>query len=88
MLQEEQRSIVDAWQARTETSIEAVRTVFLAYVIFFRFPLHPKRWIGQHVVEFFARMPIVRHKTIGLVLSILDAQSIAVDQVVDRLVLD
>ena len=39
-------------------------------------------------MEFFIWVTVVRHKAVGLVLGVLDAQRVAVDQVVDRLILD
>lgn len=88
MLQEQQRAVVDARRAGTEAPVEALVLVLVFDEILFWFPLHAKGRVGEHVVKLFVRVAVVRHEITGHALGVLDTQGVAVDEVVDGLVLD
>jgi hypothetical protein len=59
----------------------------IAHETFFGLPFHAKGRVGKHVVKLLARVAIVRHEVARL-FGILQAQGVAIDHVVDGLVLD
>ena len=59
MLEEEQRAVVDAWQAGAETAVVAERFGLLLDVAALLLPLHAEGGIGEHVVEGPPSAPVV-----------------------------
>ena len=51
VLEKEQCAVVHAWRASAEASAEAERIALLLDVALLLLPLHPKRRIGEHVIE-------------------------------------
>ncbi len=83
MLQKQQRAIVDTGQACTKAAREPLVLVLLTHKVFFWFPFHPKRGVGEHVVEFLFRVVGRGHKAVVFIFGVFDTQGIAKNQVVD-----
>ena len=88
MHEEEQRSVVDAGQAGTETAVEALGGVLLFDEVLLGLPLDAVGRVGEHVVELTGRVSVAGGVVVGAYLGFFDAQRVTVDQVVDRLVFD
>ncbi len=58
MLEEQERSVVDARQTGPETPREPETLVLVVHLVLDLFPLHAKGWVGEQVVET-ARVTIV-----------------------------
>src|SRR6266545_5468599 len=62
VLQEQEAAVVDAWQARTEPTSEALGLVLVAHVPLDLLPLHPEWWVGEEVIEDLALEGVVRER--------------------------
>jgi len=69
-------------------AIEALLRAFLFDKIFFRFPFHAEGRVGEHVMKLSGGVAIVGHEVARKPFGVLDAEGVAIHQVVDGLVLD
>ena len=81
VLQEEQRAIVDARQARAEAAVVAERVALVLDVLLLLLPLHAEGRIGEHVVE----RPFL---AVGVAVEAVLGEGVAEDDVVGVLALD
>lgn len=79
MQKEEQRAVVDARQARPEAAVETELVVLLLDELLLRLPFDAEGRIGHHVVEGLAGVAVAGFAV---------AERIAVDDIIDGLVLD